>query len=65
MGATRTCAVCGKKKSFKEFGDGISVPKTTCLACHQRIKEPKRLFKEKRINPVLQFLEELGKGELR
>ena len=65
MGATRTCAVCGKEKSFKEFGDGISVPKTTCLACHQRIKEPKKHLKEKRINPVLQFLEELRKGELR
>ena len=64
MDATRICAVCGEEKSFKEFGDGISIPKTTCLACHQRIKEPKRLFKEKRINPVLQFLEELGKGEL-
>ena len=64
MDATRICAVCGEEKSFKEFGDGISVPKTTCLACHHRIKEPKKHLKEKRINPVLQFLEELRKGEL-
>jgi len=64
MDATRTCAVCGEKKSFKEFGNGISVPRTTCLACHHRIKESKRPLKEKRVNPVLQFLEELGKEEL-
>ena len=64
MDATRTCAVCGEKKSFKEFGNGISVPRTTCLACHHRIKESKRPLKEKRVNPVLQFLEELRREEL-
>lgn len=30
---TRVCAVCGKERSIREFGDGITVPKTTCLKC--------------------------------
>jgi hypothetical protein len=30
---TRVCAVCGKVKSICKFGNGITVPKTTCLAC--------------------------------
>ena len=30
---TRVCAVCGKTKSVSKFGNGITVPKTTCLRC--------------------------------
>ena len=61
METTRTCAVCGEEKPVKDFGEGTRVPKTTCLACHQKVKEPKRHLKEKKADPVSQFLEELKK----
>jgi len=62
MKTTRTCAVCGEEKPLKDFGDGTLIPRTTCLTCHQKVKEPKRhLKKEKKVDPVLQFLEELKK----
>ena len=33
---TRTCVVCGEVKPIRDFGDGLQVPKTTCLECYQR-----------------------------
>mgnify|MGYP000518805525 CR=1 FL=1 len=66
MKTTRTCAVCGEEKPLKDFGEGIRIPKTTCLACHQKNKEPKRHLKKEKIDPVSQFLEELKKeGRMR
>ena len=66
METTRTCAVCGEEKPLKDFGEGIRIPKTTCLACHQKNKEPKRHLKKEKIDPVSQFLEELKKeGRMR
>ncbi len=61
METTRTCAVCGEEKSLKDFGEGIRIPKTTCLACHQKNKEPKRHLKKEKVDPVSLFLEELKK----
>ena len=48
---TRRCAVCGKIKSITEFGKGVRVPKTTCLACKDRAAEPetKIIMQVKRI----------------
>jgi hypothetical protein len=34
---TRRCAVCGYVKGVDKFGKGIRLPKTTCLACKQRM----------------------------
>lgn len=42
----RTCAVCGEEKTAPEFGDGIKVPLTTCLACSARCLDRKE--KEKK-----------------
>jgi len=43
------CAVCGEKKS--QFGDGMKIPKTTCLDCHvaciKQNKIDKKLEKQK------------------
>jgi DNA-directed RNA polymerase subunit RPC12/RpoP len=36
---SRKCAVCGKRASINNFGDGITCPKTTCLECKARIVE--------------------------
>jgi hypothetical protein len=35
----RTCAVCGKVMADNKFGDGIRIPKTTCLVCFKIAKE--------------------------
>jgi hypothetical protein len=34
---TRRCAVCGKVKNVSEFGNGIRIPKTTCLVCKTKV----------------------------
>ena len=66
METTRTCAVCGEEKPLKDFGEGIRIPKTTCLSCHQKAKEPKRHLKKEKVDPVSLFLEELKKeGEMK
>lgn len=60
----RTCAVCGQEKLACYFGDGIKAPLTTCLDClkkWQKKQDPK--FRQKRINPVEQYLEEIRKGD--
>ena len=36
MENTRVCAVCGRAKPIRDFGDGLKIPKTTCLECYQR-----------------------------
>lgn len=36
---TRECAVCGKTKLVNLFGNGITVPKTTCLGCKAKVIE--------------------------
>ena len=40
------CAVCGRKKQIKEFGDGIRCPGTTCLECFEKIRTAINLEKE-------------------
>lgn len=30
---TCQCAVCGEVKTMDRFGNGVTCPKTTCLAC--------------------------------
>ena len=48
----RHCAVCGKSKELKKFGDGITCPKTTCLDCKENIKkfiEPKVVMNVKKV----------------
>jgi recombinational DNA repair protein (RecF pathway) len=53
---TRICAVCGKTKPINQFGNGIKSSKNTCLECvkkaHNRDKPPK-------VNPIMEYLEEL------
>ena len=56
---TRVCGVCGKRKPSKDFGDGTTLPRTTCLECFERIRESQKPKKEKKINPIEEFLEEL------
>ena len=56
---TRICCICGKEKPSKNFGNGISIPKTTCLECYRKNKELQKPKKEKKPDPVKEFLEEL------
>jgi len=49
---TRRCAVCNDVKNWTLFGDGITCPKTTCLACKLKgvgFTETKVLMNVKRI----------------
>ena len=57
--STRICCICGREKLSRDFGDGISIPKTTCLECYRKNKELQKPKKEKKVNPVKEFLKEL------
>ena len=77
----RTCSVCGIEKSIistegdKNFGDGISIPKATCLECYKKRQEKNKQAKTekdkekaenkegKRVDPITQYLEELKNGK--
>jgi len=59
---TRTCDVCGEIKPINQFGNGITIPKTTCLECAQRARDrdkPKPENQEKKVDPIMEYLEEL------
>ena len=36
--ATKMCDVCGRQRPINEFGDGVKLPKGTCIACGEQIK---------------------------
>ena len=65
MEDTRICAICGQVKPIGDFGDGLKIPKTTCLECWQRNYEElhKRLqatphladLVEKALKPIIDF----------
>ena len=44
----RKCAVCGREKTAKEFGDGIRIPLTTCLSCYEEGIKQNKIDKEKK-----------------
>ena len=75
--STCTCAVCGETKPIidpkgnKNFGDGILLPKTTCLECCRKRQEKNKQSKTKKEkkgienkkskkgNPITEYLKEL------
>jgi len=56
------CAVCGKSKTASEFGDGIAVSKTTCMACAKKARGrnkpdlPPKPEKPEKPDPVAEYL---------
>lgn len=52
MSRKRRCAVCGKVATYDKFGNGTTVPRTTCLDCKEKIAgfaEVKTIMAVKRI----------------
>ena len=36
--ATKLCDVCGRQRPVNGFGDGVRLPKGTCVACGESVK---------------------------
>ena len=63
----KCCNVCGKMRPLSQMGDGIRIPRTTCLDCYRHRQEANArekgiepsAAKVKATDPVIEYLSTL------